>query len=256
VAGGGGHRVLRPGMLRIATAHVLAHVRIGVGPEALQIAGHRQRPSGGREQVDQDGVVLRADRWSLGLAEKGLELGRQDRTRIGSVVEPGLLAGREFEARRVPAIQGQLLWIVHSAPERAEPVDAGKILPAAVVGQKWGQPVIEGLEQCVVIEGGPLLGVEPVGELGAGPPLSDRVRPVECFQAAASDGGKQSGLKCGSIQVGDRCFVQHQFTESFLLSADDPAARFVPIDGDLGGDVMGKNGLDVVQRHLGGQEDP
>jgi hypothetical protein len=43
--------ILRPRVLRIAPAHLLADLGIGAAPEAGQIGRHRQRPAGRGEQV-------------------------------------------------------------------------------------------------------------------------------------------------------------------------------------------------------------
>src|SRR5690606_20310632 len=48
---GGAPRIFRPRVLRIATLHFLAHLRVGAVPEPAQVAGHLQRPASRREQV-------------------------------------------------------------------------------------------------------------------------------------------------------------------------------------------------------------
>src|SRR5262245_35085869 len=51
----GAQGIFRPLMLGIAPAHLGAHLRIGIGPEAPEILGYRQGTSRRRQQLDTQG---------------------------------------------------------------------------------------------------------------------------------------------------------------------------------------------------------
>lgn len=163
MAGGCGQGIFRPGMLWVSSSHVLAHLGISICPKALKVPRHRKRSSSRGKEVDQHWMALRANGWGFGPAEQGLELGREHRARVDGVIEPGVLAGGEFEAWWKPLLQLLLFRVVQSCLQGVEPVDPGQVLPSALSGKKGAQPGVQFVQQGSVIEGGPVVGIQCMG---------------------------------------------------------------------------------------------
>src|SRR5699024_3366918 len=72
-------RVLGPGVLRVASAVLGPDLPVGIGPERGEIAGDRQRPPGGGEQVSGDGHTGLADAWEVPPPEALLQFDREHR---------------------------------------------------------------------------------------------------------------------------------------------------------------------------------
>src|SRR5258705_13312309 len=82
-----GKRIVRPGMLRVAAAHLRAHGGVAAAPEARQIARRLHRPVRRREKFDQQRDFAAGNRRMAVDAEQLLDADRYLRPPVRIVVD-------------------------------------------------------------------------------------------------------------------------------------------------------------------------
>lgn len=121
---------------------------------------------------------------SLRPAEKGLQLGRQNRTIVGGIVQAHPLSRRDGQVRRRQGLKLLLGRIIKQTVQGLQQVDPGQIRPPAHAGQKRSKPVLQILEQGHIACVRPAIIRERPGEQPhTGPPLTAIVSPGQACQA-------------------------------------------------------------------------
>src|SRR6185312_9124787 len=89
--------ILRPVVLRISAAHILAHVGVRPAPESRQVARHLNGTLRGREQLESDGNLAVADARRLLESENLLQSHGHDWSALIEIVDTDVGAARHLQ---------------------------------------------------------------------------------------------------------------------------------------------------------------
>ena len=251
-----GERIVGPGMLRVAAAHLGAHRRVAAAPEAGQIARHLHRPVRRRQELDQQRDVAAGNRRVA--VERRTTPGRGS---IASARRPP--RNRSEPASRSAPRNG-------SAPRRRGGVAADRAaarLECGVkfVGGKLGQRglAVEERRKPVVVGGQRGIGqIRPLVAFGAAQETSTRSRHcrsalVHGSRSMPSRATPSARMRAAAAFAADRHRLLGQRERAEPAVAARAQARGRLIEGDLLArvDAFGEARLDLGERDRRGEQD-
>src|SRR3984957_3362987 len=136
-------RILRPVMLRVAAAHVLADLFIAAAPEAAQITRDLQRTLRGRQQLERQRHRAAADARGFDQAEHFLQPDCEARRIRVNVVDADVRAARHYQLSRCECLERAQLRGAEPGTQRLGERQPPPMLAARDARQPGRQPLLE-----------------------------------------------------------------------------------------------------------------